>query len=337
MLCVRSAGHGRRDQDSQNMRETGKFPIESFAARLPTLMLPLMLTVACGMSQTVFAAEDLPPILESQPISQSPPLVNRGLSLEARVTRLESLLDNQTLVDMMVRLEDLQKDVQQLRGSVEVQTHDLEGIKQRQRDLYLDIDRRLRQLEVAAGKGSADVSTGAAPGSRSNMPPTAGGASAPIAAMTSAPAPGGQSEGNAALTDETEQNVDSLAEQSAYQSAFNILKEGRYEEAINAFGKFLSRYPHGQFSGNAQYWLGEANYVTRQFPAAVEEFNKVLVSYPESNKVPDAMLKLGFSYYELNDWEHANSVLNKLVENFPSSTAAQLAQNRLHRMKVEGH
>jgi tol-pal system protein YbgF len=316
------------------MQETGKLSIQSLAARLSTLML----IAVCGLLQTVSAAEDLPPILESQPISQSPPLVNRGLSLEARVTRLESLLDNQTLLDMMVRLEELQKDVQELRGSVEVQTHDLEGIKQRQRDLYLDIDRRLRQLEVAAGKGSTDASAGAAPAPRGNTPPAAaGGASAPISAMTTAPPPGGQSGDNAAQPDETEQNVDSLAEQSAYQSAFNNLKEGRYEEAINEFGKFLSRYPHGQFSSNAQYWLGEANYVTRKFPAAVEEFNKVLVSYPESNKVPDAMLKLGFSYYELSDWEKANSILDKLVENYPASTAAQLAQNRLHRMKLEGH
>jgi tol-pal system protein YbgF len=320
------------------MRETGKITIQSLATQLPILVLPLMLTAVCGMLQTVSAAEDLPPILESQPISQSPPLVNRKLSLEARVTRLESLLDNQTLLDMMVRLEDLQKDVQELRGTVEVQTHDLEGIKQRQRDLYLDIDRRLRQLEVAAGKGSAAASTGpATAGSAGNTPPASAGTSAPINAMTTAPPPGGQSGGNAAQIDETEQNVDSLAEQSAYQSAFNNLKEGRYKEAINEFDKFLSRYPHGQYSSNAQYWLGEANYVTRQFPAAVEEFNKVLVSYPDSNKVPDAMLKLGFSYYELSEWEQANSILNKLVENFPASTAAQLAQNRLHRMKLEGH
>jgi tol-pal system protein YbgF len=145
-----------------------------------------------------------------------------------------------------------------------------------------------------------------------------------------------QSPGGTLATVESGQNVDSLAEQSAYQSAFNVLKEGRYEEAITEFSAFLSRYPDGQYSGNAQYWLGEANYVSHRFPAAVEEFNKVLVSYPDSNKVPDAMLKLGFSYYELEDWAQTNTVLNQLIERYPDSTAAQLAQNRLHRMKLEG-
>ena len=142
--------------------------------------------------------------------------------------------------------------------------------------------------------------------------------------------------GGTATPRDSEQNVDTLAAQTDYQKAFNMLKEGRYDEAISEFKTFLSHYPNGQFSGNAQYWLGEANYVTRHFDTAVEEFNKVLVSYPDSNKVPDAMLKLGFSYYELSDWEHTNSVLNQLVQRFPDSTAAQLAQNRLHRMKIEG-
>lgn len=287
------------------------------------------------MSQAVCQAEDLPPILESQPLSQSPPVVSRSLPLDARVARLESLLDDQTLLDMLVRLEELQKEVQELRGSVEIQTHETEGIKQRQRDLYLDIDRRLQQLESSGIKTAPPASmSGISPApNRATAPPVTGGVSP---AMVSGPSNTKRPLESASASVDMEQNVDSLAEQSAYQGAFNLLKEGRYDEAINEFSAFLSRYPNGQFSGNAQYWLGEANYVTHRFPAAVEEFNKVLVAYPDSNKVPDAMLKLGFSYYELTDWEHTNTILNQLVQRFPDSTAAQLAQNRLHRMKLEG-
>jgi len=295
---------------------------------------PLVISMAGSVIVPgVSLAEDLPPILESQPLSQSPPVVSRDLPLDARITRLESLLDDQTLLDMLVRLDELQKEVQELRGSIEVQAHDVEGIKQRQRDLYLDIDRRLRQFETA-GVNTPPAST-TSPGTfpaQNSM--TATPAVSPSTIVSKPPrnlSPGGTSDAV-----DTEQNVDILAEQSAYQSAFNVLKEGRYDEAITEFSAFLSRYPSGQFSGNAQYWLGEANYVNHRFPAAVEEFNKVLVSYPDSNKVPDAMLKLGFSYYELEDWGQTNAVLNQLIERFPSSTAAQLAQNRLHRMKLEG-
>lgn len=305
--------------------------ILEFERRLVRLLI-LIPVAACGAVQSVCLAEDLPPILESQPLSQSPPVVSRNLPLDARVSRLESLLDDQTLLDMLVRLEELQKDVQELRGSVEVQAHDIEGIKQRQRDLYLDIDRRLRQFETAGVNSPPAAMSGSPPAQPGmNMTPPVD-MPRPIESVS----PPGQIPENASANAGMEQNVDTLAEQTAYQSAFNVLKEGRYDEAINEFSAFLLRYPNGQFSGNAQYWLGEANYVTRRFPAAVEEFNKVLVSYPDSNKVPDAMLKLGFSYYELSDWDQTNTILKQLVERFPKSTAAQLAQNRLHRMKLEG-
>ena len=74
----------------------------------------------------------------------------------------------------------------------------------------------------------------------------------------------------------------------------------------------------------------------RRFPTAIEAFNKVLVHFPDSPKIPDAMLKIGFSYYELKKWQEARSILEELVRRFPDSTAAQLAKNRLHRMKLEG-
>ena len=72
-----------------------------------------------------------------------------GSSLEERVTKLERVLDGQALADLLTRIQRLQQDVQKLRGDLEVQDNDINGIKQRQRDLYLDIDRRLQQLETA--------------------------------------------------------------------------------------------------------------------------------------------------------------------------------------------
>ena len=70
-----------------------------------------------------------------------------GSALEARLVRLERLLENQTLVDLATRLESLQREVQQMLGEMEEQSHAMEGLKKRQRDLYLDIDQRLKKLE----------------------------------------------------------------------------------------------------------------------------------------------------------------------------------------------
>ncbi len=68
--------------------------------------------------------------------------------LEARVSRLERLVESKGLVDMLMRLQRLQKEVQRLQGELEVQAHAIEGLKRRQRELYLDLDRRLSRLEA---------------------------------------------------------------------------------------------------------------------------------------------------------------------------------------------
>ena len=304
------------------------------------------LAVAALLGLTgVAAAAGLPPIVESTPLEEGPaslppsirpqpqvpaavaPAQRPPRSLEERVARLERVVESQALVEILMRLDQLQRDIQELRGASEEQGHALEGIKQRQRELYLDVDRRLRELEVKLQEARPAAPT---------QPPVQapGGAAAPAGAPSAmaaaAPAAAGGEVAPASV------NVDPLQEQAAYQQAFNVLKDGRYEEAIAAFQQFLVRYPKGQFSDNAQYWLAEANYVMRRFPTAIEEFNKVLVNFPDSQKIPDAMLKIGYCYYELKKWDQARKILQQLTQRYPDTTAAQLAKNRLHRMKLEG-
>jgi TolA-binding protein len=70
-------------------------------------------------------------------------------TLEQRLERLERILRNQSLADIIVQLQQLQQEVQQLRGDVELQSHTLDALNKRQRDLYLDIDQRLSNLQAA--------------------------------------------------------------------------------------------------------------------------------------------------------------------------------------------
>jgi tol-pal system protein YbgF len=250
-------------------------------------------------------------------------------SLEARVTKLERVLNGQALTDLMTRIQRLQEDVQKLRGDLEVQDNDINGIKQRQRDLYLDIDRRLQQLEtaMAAAKSGPAASTP----QPAATPVPAPGATPPVSAMSPSPAaaPG--------MTTAAPPPPNPEQEQAAYQKAFDLLKNGRYDDAIAAFHDMLKSYPGGQLADNAQYWIGEADFAVRRFREAANEFGKVISGYPHSPKVPDAMLKLGFSYYELADWAKARDTLDQLKGRFPQSTAAQLADRRLQKMKSEGH
>lgn len=121
-----------------------------------------------------------------------------------------------------------------------------------------------------------------------------------------------------------------------YQAAFDLLKDGKYEQAISGFSQFLATFPTSTLADNAQYWLGEAHYVTKQYPEALRDFRTILEKYPDSRKTPDALLKIGYCNYELKNWAEARSALGQVVQRFGDTTAARLASQRLAKMDSEG-
>lgn len=287
---------------------------------------------AWGLSPFAFAAGAVPPpIVESLPLGAQQPGAPR--TVEDRLSRLERQLDSQVLLEMLSRLEALQRETQELRGTLEEQSHRTNSLEQRQRELYLDVDRRLRQIESAAANANANVGVAPDPveSPSSIEPPAVGAATAAAAAVATEAA-----STSAAASVAASGSQDAHAERDAYDRAFDMVKAGRYEDSIAAFRGFLSRYPSSEYAANAQYWLGEANYVSRRFDEAAQEFGKVIQFYPDSGKASDALLKLGFSQYELQQWDQAGVTLERVVERYPRSTASQLAEGRLQRMRMEG-
>jgi tol-pal system protein YbgF len=120
--------------------------------------------------------------------------------------------------------------------------------------------------------------------------------------------------------------------QREYDQAFAQLRDGAFDDAVVSFSVFLQRYPDNTLSGNAQYWLGEAHYVNRDFEAAKSAFQAVLDNYPNSAKVPDAKLKLGFTLAELKQTDAARRVLQEVRSQYPDSNAARLADRRLSEL-----
>jgi tol-pal system protein YbgF len=293
---------------------------------------------ACG---GLAAAAETP----KAPAADAPAPAQKG-TVEQRLERLERLLDSQALVDMLSRLDALQSDLPQLRGQAEEQSHALEELKQRQRDLYLDIDRRLSRLE-REGPGTASGAT--AP--ETNNTPAEGGAPDQTASGVAAQAPTGTAAGAGAAPAQPSQgaaadnrspaatpvaSAESVAqERQAYQKAFDLLRQLRYQPAIAAFQGFLKQYPDGRYAHIAQYWLGEANYAQRNFKAAIASYQQLLQRYPRSPKVAESMLKIGYSYYELGQKDEAKQTLSELVRAHPGSTEAGQAQKLLETIKRE--
>ena len=234
------------------------------------------------------------------------PVALRMQDLEARVIRIERVVENQSLVQLASELESLRSEAAALRGQIETLRFETENSDARQRELYVDIDRRLQSLETAPRAFSP--------------PPSAPPSSSPpnFASTTDEPPPAARPAGS---------------DQQNYQAAFDMISARRYEEAGAAFETFLQQFPTSPLADNAQYWLAETYYVRGQFSAALPEFRKVIEQYPQSAKMPDALLKVGYCQQELGDRNAARTSLQEVMRQFPDTTAARLASQRLGQLR----
>ena len=227
--------------------------------------------------------------------------------LDTRLARIERVMANQSLLEVSNQLEALRGDVRAMHNDVDQLNNALDSGRKQQRDMYADLDQRLKNLE-SRGAGASSASAA----------PAVGASAAAAAGTTPADSSSGEDKG-------------------AYQAAFNLLKDGQYDRAIAAFQKFLATYPDSSLADNAQYWLGEAYYVNRSFPEAQSAFQRMVDKYPQSRKLADALLKIGYCRYELKQWESARAVLGQVVARFTDTPAARLAQQRLDKMTAEKH
>ncbi len=222
----------------------------------------------------------------------------KQVELDNRLTRVERVVDNQGLMNLMSQIDSLQKENRALRNDVETLRNSVEQGGERQRQLYLDLDQRLQALEKR------------------------GAVAAPAAA-----AAGGATAAAVAAGDD----------RASYQAAFDLLKQGRYEQGTQAFRQFLASYPQSSLADNGQYWLAESLYVAQKYKEALPEFEAVLSKYPQSRKTPDALLKVGYCNYELKRYDAARKALTSVVQGYGDTTAARLASQRLQTMAGEGH
>ena len=238
--------------------------------------------------------------------------------LDERLKRLERLFDSGGLFKLVEEVDSLGIEVRELRGQVEALSHRIDQLEERQRKLYLDTDQRLQRIE--------SLTRDEAPESPSQ--PVTPPATPATPATTEAPS---QPETTTPSTTQTPATpgIDPFAEQQAYQSALDLVRSARYEEAAVALREFIVEYPVGSYADNAQYWLGETHYVRHQFEQALQEYERLVSAYPNSQKLPGALLKIGYSHDELGNEAQAERVLGQLIQSHPQSTEASLARKRL--------
>ncbi len=249
-------------------------------------------------------------------------LMIRQQAVDARIAKVEEALKSQALLDLFTQLEALKADMSKLRGQIEVLNNNVENSAKRQRDMYLDLDTRMRRIEQQGTPAAA-------------APPAVAPATAPVAATGAVP-PAPPAPPSAAPPAVAVVNVDSGAESREYEAAQAQRRLGNYQGAIVALQNFIKQHPKGTLAPRAQYWIGDSYFNLRDFKLAIASQQILLKTYPDSPTVPDAMLNIASSQIEMGEAVIGRRTLEDIVARYPISEAAEKARRRMAAFNVPG-
>lgn len=228
---------------------------------------------------------------------------------DALKQQIESANEQQSklMMDMQGQIDALRNEIRILRGQNEELSHGLQDAEKREKDFYVDLDTRLRQLEAAAKEKAAQekavqekaVQEKAAQ-AESNQP-----VAAPVDANDPGPA------------------------NRAYEAAYGVFKGGNFENAVKAFQEFLNKYPNSVHAPNASYWLGDAQFVLQDYRGALDTYQGLLKAAPGYPKAADVMFNIAGCQQELKQDAAAQKTLKQLIAKHPASEAAAKARKLL--------
>jgi tol-pal system protein YbgF len=214
-------------------------------------------------------------------------------------------------VELLNKLQGLQQEVQELRGQLEIQAHELKLLQQQQLSFYKDLDARLRH--ETPGTSNPMALGQQSPGKA--LPTPLEKSTSPTPLITQVTNNNGR--GNPA------------DEQISYLAAYELVKNKKFDEALTAMQAYVKQYPQGGYSANAHYWLGELYMVKKNYPEAIQHFDTVLQQFPSSSKSAASLLKVGYAFAAQGNKQEAILRLQQVIKNYPDTNTAQLAKAKL--------
>lgn len=123
------------------------------------------------------------------------------------------------------------------------------------------------------------------------------------------------------------------AEKRDFESALGVFRKGDFASAQSLFVTFLGRYPASGYAASALFWLGNAQYATRDYKEAMINFRALISKQPEHLRAPESVLSIANCQLELKDARGARKTLSDLLKAYPRSEAAVAAKERLQSLK----
>lgn len=218
---------------------------------------------------------------------------------------------------LLVRMNELQEQMQQLRGQLEESQFRAQKNAADLKSLSEDVEYRLSALEkqISAVK-AAPVANAPVNDLVSEAASTEDVSDENIDAE---PTVKKKLEKEAIKSDKAQKFATS---REHYNYAYSLINKGNYDQAGAAFQSFLNAYPKDPLVSNVNYWLGETWYARTEYSKAASSFRKGFESSPKGQKAPDNLLKLGMSLAKLEKKKEACIILSQIAIKFPKAPSA---------------
>lgn len=123
------------------------------------------------------------------------------------------------------------------------------------------------------------------------------------------------------------------SEKREYDANLSLFRKGDFAAATNGFVDFLNRNPQTGYRASALFWLGNAQYASKDCKSAVVNFKSLISMAPTHVHAPEAMLTIANCQLEAKETKASRKTLEDLIATYPSTDAANAAKDRLGRLK----
>ena len=213
-------------------------------------------------------------------------------TMEERLTKIEGAAsDRGALLELSSQLEALRGDISRMRGQIEVLTNQVEVADKRQKDLYLDIDTRLRKLEQTREQQAA----------ASDKPAAAEAEASPAETKAYQAALDQFKLGNYAAAVTAMQGFmvtypsSSLAPNAQYWIGMAHSGQRDYKSAIAAQRKLLTTWPDNPKAPDAMLSVASAQETMGARGEAQKTLQELIARYPGSSASVSARQRLAAS------------------------------------------
>ena len=212
--------------------------------------------------------------------------------------------DQESLEILLDKLNKLEEEIANLSNNIDQNTYELQRIEDANQLRYMDLDKRIHQLETLILLSNEDDNQEQIVSSDLDENPLSG----------------------LIANDESEEEF------LLWSNSLKLIENSRYSEAAENLRLLILSFPQGEYTNEAYFYLGDIYFQQQMYQDSIETFNSLLINFPENNRTPETIFKLGLNFLRLEDEIAAISNFNNVIQNYPESSAAILSKEELVKL-----